>query len=107
MDINELFEKIQEEFHPDELRGEFTLQGNLIIWSFNLSDDVDEFDYVEEDGDEYVFNYDSECSEELLVEAYHEDIEQVRLFLDEIEETDNWTFSDYEIVDEVILFKIF
>lgn len=106
MNINELFEKIQKEFQEDELRGEFVLQGNLIIWSFNLTDDMDELDYVEE-GEEYEFDFETECSEELLLEAYHEDIEQVKLFFDEIEQIDKWTFSDYEIVDDVILFKIF
>lgn len=107
MDINELFDKIQKKFDEDELRGEFILQEGLIIWSFNLCDDVDEFDYIEEDNEEYIFNYEGECSEEILIEAYHEDVEKTKLFLDEIEEVDNWTLTDYEIVDDVILFKVF
>ena len=84
MNINELFDKFQEEFEEDELRGEFVLQGNVIIWSFNLSDE-----------------------EELLIDAYHEDLEKIQLFLDELNEMENLNFSDYEIVDDVILLKIF
>ena len=107
MNINELFEKIQNEFDDDDLKGELIIQGNVIIWSFNLSDDIDEFDYVEEDNDEHVFNYEAQSDEERLIEVYHEDVENIKLFFDELGEIDKWTFSDYEIVDEVILFKIF
>jgi hypothetical protein len=107
MNINELFNEFQNEFEEDELRGEFILQGNVIIWSFNLSDDEDILDCVEEEDDEYVFNYDSKCDEELLIEAYHQDLDKIQLFLDELNEMENTSFSDYEIVDDVILFKIF
>jgi hypothetical protein len=107
MNINELFNEFQNEFEENELRGEFILQGNVIIWSFNLSDDEDILDCVEEEDDEYVFNYDSKCDEELLIEAYHQDLDKIQLFLDELNEMENTSFSDYEIVDDVILFKIF
>lgn len=107
MNINELFEKIQNKFEEDELRGEIILQGNVIIWSYNLSDDEDEFNCIEEDNDEYVFNYENRCDEEILIEAHHEDLENIQLFLDELDELRNWNFSDYEIVDDVILFKLF
>ena len=40
-------------------------------------------------------------------EISQEDLEKLQQFLDSIEETDNWTFSDSEVVDEVIVFKIF
>lgn len=107
MNINELFNKFQDKFEEDELRGEFVLQGNVVIWSFNLSDDEELLDCIEEEDDEYVFNYDSKCDEELLIEAYHQDLEKIQLFLDELNEMENLSFSDYEVVDDVILFKIF
>lgn len=107
MNINELFNKFQDKFEEDELRGEFVLQGNVAIWSFNLSDDEELLDCVEEEDDEYVFNYDSKCDEELLIEAYHQDLEKIQLFLDELNEMENLSFSDYEVIDDVILFKIF
>jgi hypothetical protein len=107
MNISELFEKIQNNFDEDELRGEIILQGNVIIWSYNLSDDEDDFNCSEEDSDEDIFNYENRCDEELLIEAHHEDLENIQLFLDELDELRNWSFSDYEIVDNVILFKLF
>jgi hypothetical protein len=107
MSISELFNTFQEEFKEDELRGEFVLQGNVMIWSYNLSaDDEDEFDCIA-DNDEDISGFEIECDEELLLEAYHEDIEKVKLFLDELNETENWNFSEHETVDDVILFKLF
>lgn len=107
MNISELFKKIQDEFDVDEIKGEYILQGNVIIWSYNLSDDDDEFEYVEEDNEEFIFNYECECDEELLIEAYHEDVENLKLFLDSMNELEKWNISDYEVVDDVILFKLF
>lgn len=106
MNINELFETIQNEFHPEELNGEFLLHGNVIIWSCNLTEDSEEINYLDED-DEESFDFEAVSSEELLQEAYQDDFNKLQEFLDGIEETDNWTFSDSEIVDDVIVFKIF
>lgn len=105
MNINELFEKIQNELN-DNLRGEFTLHGNCIIWSYDLEKDSEEIEYSEDD-DEFNFYDNSTSSEELLIDVYNEDIEKFEEFLDEIEETDNWNTSDYEISGNNILFKIF
>jgi len=106
MNINELFETVQDEFLPEELNGEFLLHGNVIIWSYNLTEDSEELLYLDEDEEES-FIFEATSSEELLQEAHQEDLEKVQQFLDGIEETDNWTFSDYEVVDDVIVFKIF
>jgi len=106
MNINELFEAIQDEFHPDELNGEFLLHGKTIIWSYNLIEDSEEHNYLDEDYDDDLMNYETSSSEELLQEAYQEDYDKLQEFLDSIEETDNWTCSDSEIVDDTIVFKI-
>jgi len=106
MNINELFETIQNEFLPEELNGEFLLHGNVIIWSYNLTEDSEELLYLDED-EEDGFSFEATSSEELLQEAYQEDLEKVQQFLDGIEETDNWNFSDSEVLDDVIVFKIF
>lgn len=105
MNINELFEKIQDELN-DNLKGEFTLQGNCIIWSYDLEKDSEEIEFSEED-DEFNFYDNSTSSEELLIDAYNEEIEKFEEFLDEIEETDNWNTSDYDISGNNISFKIF
>ena len=106
MNINELFEVIQDEFLPEELNGDFLLHGNVIIWSYNLTEDSEELLYLDEDEEE-LFNFETTSSEELLQEAYQEDLEKLQQFLDSIDETDNWSFSDGEVVDDVIVFKIF
>ena len=106
MNINELFETIQDEFVPEELNGEFLLHGNVIIWSYNLTEDSEEFAYFDDD-DEETFSFEASSSEELLQEAHQEDLEKLQLLVDSVEQTDNWTFSDSEVVDDVIVFKIF
>jgi len=106
MNINELFEEIQDEFIVEELNGEFILQAKCIVWSYNLEDSSEEIDYTEEDEDN-MFGFDSVTSEELLLEGYQEDFIKIEEFLDELEELDNWTISPTDIVDEVIIFKIF
>ena len=106
MNINELFETIQDEFLPEELNGEFLLHGDVIIWSYNLTEDSEELLYLDED-EEDGFSFEASSSEELLQEAYQEDLEKTQQFLDGIEEMDNWSFSDSEVVDDVIVFKIF
>lgn len=106
MNINELFETIQNEFHPEELNGEFLLHKNVIIWSYNLTENSEEINYLDEN-DEESFNFEAVSSEELLQEVYQNDFNKLKEFLDDIEEIDNWTFSDDEVVDDVIVFKIF
>lgn len=106
MNISELFEAIQDNFLPEELNGEFTIQGNCIIWTYNLDEDSQEIPVPNEEDEEQNFSFESMSSEELLWEAYQEDLEAVQLFLDSIEE-ENWTFSDPDIGDSTISFKIF
>jgi len=105
MNINELFELIQDEFHPEELNGEFLLHGKNIIWSYNLTEDSEEYNYLNDDEEE-ALSFESTTSEELLQEAYQHDNDKLQEFLDSIEETDNWTYSDSEVVDDVVVFKI-
>ena len=105
MNINELFEEIQDEFIPEELNGEFLLQGRCIIWSYDLEDASEEIDY-DEDDDNNMFGFESMSSEELLLEAYREDLEKLQELLDEYGEIDNWTFSDTDINETIISFKI-
>lgn len=107
MNINELFETIQNEFHPEELNGEYLLHGNVIIWSYNLIEDSEETNYLNEHDDDESLSFEATSSEELLQEAYQIDFEKLQEFFDNIEEINNWTFSDSEIVDDVIVFKIF
>ena len=106
MNINELFEEIQNEFLPEELNGEFLLQGNCIVWTYNLEEDSEEIVY-DEDDEENLFSFEASSSEELLQEAYQEDLEKLNDLLDELEETTNWNLSDFETSETIISFKIF
>jgi hypothetical protein len=109
MNINELFEKIQDKFLPEELSGEFQLNGNCIIWTYNLENNVEEIptSITGDDEDELQFDFDSLSTEELLQEACDHDREKIEELLDILEESDNWTFSDSDIIENNISFKIF
>lgn len=107
MNINELFEQIQDKFLPEDLNGEFTLQGNCIIWTYNLDNDSEEIDAPNEEDEEQAFSFESLSTEELLQEAYDKDLILLEGLLDELEEYDNWTFSEPDINENIISFRIF
>jgi hypothetical protein len=106
MNISELFEKIQENLLPEELDGEFQLQGNCIVWTYNLNDKVEELPEPEEDDDDG-FSFEAKSTDEILQESYDEDFEVLEGLLDQLDETGNWTFSEPEIVGNIISFRIF
>lgn len=105
MNINELFEEIQDEFIVEDLNGEFLLQGRNIVWSYNLEDSSEEIDYNEDDEDN-IFGFESVSAEELLLEGYQEDLEKLQNKLDVINQTDNWVFSDPATNESIISFII-
>lgn len=107
MNISELFESIQDNLLPEELNGEFTLHGNCIVWTYNLDDNAEEITTPNEDDEEFNFSFDAMSTEEMLQEAYDKDLEALEGLLDELEESDNWTFSIPETVENVISFRIF
>jgi hypothetical protein len=106
MNINELFEKLQEETFLEDLNGEFILEGNCIIWSYNLENDAEEVEAPIEDPEgELIFEATS--PEELLHEAYSEDLEAIEELIAELEDYTEWTFSEPELGELSISFKIF
>lgn len=108
MNINELFEAIQDNLHPDELNGEFLLHEKEIIWSFNINETSEEFNYLNDyDEEEGMINFEVSSSEEILQENYQEDFDKLQDFLDTIEQTDKWSYSDNEIIDNTIIFKLY
>lgn len=107
MNISELFEELQDNFLPEELNGEFMLHGNVIIWSYNLTEDSEEIIFSGDEDEDEMFGFETSSSEELLLEGYQEDYNKLQEFLDNIDEVDNWNFSESEIIDDVITFKIF
>jgi hypothetical protein len=108
MNINELFEKIQEGMLLNELKGELIIKGNCIIWTYDLNKNSEEIEApTDEDEEESEFSFEESSPEELLIETYTEDLEKLQEFLEENEETENWTFSEPETSDTIISFKIF
>jgi hypothetical protein len=107
MNICELFETIQVGILPEEIDGEFQLQGKCIVWTYSLNDNSEELPEIDDDEEELGFSFEAKSAEEILQESYEEDLEVLEGFLDEIEETGNWTFSDPETVGNIISFRIF
>jgi len=108
MSINELFDKLQEEGLTEDLNGEMVIKGNCIIWTYDLIKNSEEIDAPSGDEDEEPeFSFETSSPEELLLEAYTEDLEELQEFLDEYEEIDSWTFSEPETSETNISFRIF
>lgn len=107
MNISELFEQIQDRFLPEDLNGEFILQGNCIVWTYNLDDDCEDITAPNEDDEEFNYSFEAMSSEELLQEAYDDDLQQLEGLLDELEEYNNWTLSTPDINENIISFRIF
>lgn len=107
MTINELFEKIQNEFLPEELNGEFQLQNNCIVWTYNFGINTEKIQIPDDDDDESPLNFESLSTEELLQEAYDDDYDTLETLLDELDEIGNWELSEPEINENTISFKIF
>ena len=92
---------------PELLNGEFLLHDTIIIWSHKLSEDTDEENYLTNYDDDESLSFETTTDEELLQEGYQHDYNKLQEFLDNIEQTDNWSYSDSEVIDDVIVFKIF
>ena len=107
MNISDLFEEIQDRFSPEDLNGELTLHGNCIVWSYKMESDIeDECESCDIDDDDPI-SFDCVSCEELLQDAYIEDSEKIETFFDELNQANDWTFSDADIVENTISFKIF
>lgn len=106
MTINELYSKLQYNL-GDILNGSFVLDGNCIIWSYDINDYINSCidNEVDDENDDY-FN---EClsNEDILNDKYSDDIEKIHTFLDKEEIMEKWNFSSPDILDETISFKIF
>ena len=106
MNINELFEEIQNEFISEELNGEFLLEDDNIVWSYDLNDDTDGINDFNDDEDN-LFDFEASSSEEELLEKHQEDLEKLQYLLDRLDETENWELSDAETNNNTITFKIY
>lgn len=106
MNIKQLFDKLQNKFSSYDLHGELSLHENRIVWTYNHHEDNDSFESVDFDEEEQISSFDIISAEENLQNAYNEDKEIIELFLEELDESDNWTFSDSDLFDISISLKI-
>jgi len=106
MIINELFKKLEKNFQKNRLNGEITLQRDCIVWTYIL-DDGNELMDTAYNSNEIESEIESISFEELLQDAYNEDLDKIETFLDEIDESEKWVISDADVIENVISFKIF
>jgi len=105
MNINELFEIIQDNLEQDEIKGELIIHNNSIVWSYDLNNEnVDIEDTYDEDED-FLFNFETTSSEEKLMEIYHADIEIIERLVDDYC-NDEWEFTEPKVLKTSISFKI-
>lgn len=114
MKINVLFEKLSDKNFIDQLDGELILVDKSIIWTFDLiknsEEYEDDFDNEYDDNDEFENDIEYEdinSPEELLDESYNKDVELIEEFIDEIDDINNWNFSNVETNKNTISFKIY
>jgi methionine synthase II (cobalamin-independent) len=108
MNINELFEKLQDKSLSEDTNGEFSIHGNCIIWEYCYEEYNDNVSIpIFEDYDEQYFDFETGTPEENMLETYNEILEQLQLYLDELDELENWVISEPDIVDNTISIKIF
>ncbi len=113
MYISELYQSLVENVDSDNLNGELELQGNCIVWTYNLEDNagneqslpIVENDEYDDEYDNYYFE--SETDEEILQTKCDEDIEIIKLYLDDLDDSEDWSFSEPEIGENTIMFRIF
>jgi hypothetical protein len=106
MNINELFEVIEEKLQEEDLKGEFELQGKSILWTYDGNSEEEEESLSDYEEDEDMFGFSTQTTEELLIEAFQEDAEKLEELLDEIDEYYNWNISEFEINENKICFYI-
>lgn len=113
MTIRELFETLQDERLLERLKGELVLSGKFIVWTYDiiknseeLGDDNDEgIDMLIAD-DEYNYN-DYQSTEELLRQAYDEDLESIQDYITDLCDSIDRAYSDPKIGKTTISFRIF
>ena len=107
MNIKQLYDILQEETLTEELKGEFNLIGNCIIWSYDLNENSEEIENEIENYDEDYYGFNNPSPEELLQEAYNDDLNKIETYINDSDEYNEWTFSEPEVSDNTISFKIF
>lgn len=106
MKVDNLLELIQSNPESEELKGEFSLLNNSIVWSFKLDETNNGDHNMFDEDDEYGY-FDAPTIEEQLQESYLHDYDKINLILDKIDESYNWGFTEPDVLDNTISFEIY
>ena len=110
MNIYELYNHLQDESFLEKLKGELKLEGNCIIWSYNLNESTEEIEvpnYNDDDEEDFTYAFNVVSSEESLQETCDGELELIKQYINELDEFNDWSFSDPDVDDTTISFKIF
>ena len=108
MNINELYELLQNIIDPEELDGDFTLTENAIVWSYSLTEEIDDelVDYDDEENEDFFTSFETINRYDELYNIYLEDLHTIKLCLSEYNEEDNWNYTEPDVKENSISFKI-
>lgn len=105
MNICELFEELKDNV-LDILNGDLVLQKKCIVWSYSLDNDGVTEDLELTDDEDYDFTS-ATSPEEMLQQIYDEDLESIQAHLAQLDDYAEWSFSEPEIGETIISFRIF
>lgn len=109
MNIQALYLEMKEdEFLQSTLSGSFELKGNCIIWSYELyeTSNNDNNDYYDDEEND-MYNFERQSNEEILLETHRDDVEEIKEFLEDLEDDCSWEFTEPEVLGDTISFKIY
>lgn len=113
MTIKELYEALQDGGLLEKLKGELILHGKFIVWTYDIIKNSEEIGDDNEEGidmlieeDEYNYN-DYESTEELLRQAYDEDLESIQDYINDLGDCIDRAYSDPKMGKTTISFRIF
>ncbi len=90
----------------DRISGDLTLVGKSIVWTYKIDNDLENIE-DDEEIDEDDFNEDDSVSiEEMLVDTYEQDLEEIKDNICETLYYDNLVFTEPKVKDSSISFKI-
>lgn len=109
MNIQALYlEMEKDEFLQTTVSGKLEIKGNCIIWTYELYENIDnENDDNYDDEENIGYGFEKASNEEILLMTYRDDLEEIKGFLEESENNSEWEFSEPEISETTISFKIF
>lgn len=112
MTIKILYQALQSSDLQEKLTGELTLSNKYIVWTYDLIKDSEENGDVDEEQieDDYNTNNiyaDIRSNEEILRDAYDNDMELIQDYINICGDCIDRTFTDPEISKTAITFKFF